>query len=34
MPPTFVNGGLEGSPLLRQLLSVKALTPLPAPVLS
>jgi hypothetical protein len=34
MPPTLANGGLEISPLLRQLWSVKTLTPSHSPVLS
>ena len=34
MPPTLVNGGLEACPLLRQLCSVKTLTPRNAPALS
>jgi hypothetical protein len=32
--PMRVTGGLLGSPLLRQLLSVKTLTPSHSPVLS
>jgi hypothetical protein len=34
IPPTLVNGGLEACPLLRQLCSVKTLTPRNAPALS